>query len=115
MFIAAANALDQDKSNLGEGLLSGLKQMQLYGGARKGQRTMIDSLLPAFQALSLNKSLEEIAKNAREGAESTKKVVKTDFGRSSYVSEQFLEGNVDPGAESIARVFEALSVIKLDE
>lgn len=65
--------------------------------------------------MSLNKSLEEVAKNAREGAESTKKVVKTDFGRSSYVSEQFLEGNVDPGAESMARVFEALSVIKLDE
>lgn len=55
-----------------------------------------------------------MANEAREGANSTKKVIKTDFGRSSYVSEQFLEGNADPGAESMARIFESLRAVKFE-
>jgi len=80
-----------------------------YGGANEGSRTMIDALTPAFRALSANKSLAEVAKEARAGAEKTKTINKTNFGRSAYLNESALQGIVDPGAEIVARVFEKLA------
>lgn len=108
LFTAAANdfAVSND---YGKALLAGLKQMQVYGGAKKGSRTMIDALEPAFEALANNKSLAEAANEARKGADETARITKTLFGRSSYVPEDSLRGVSDPGAEAMARVFEAIS------
>lgn len=108
MFTAAGNDFIQSK-DYSKALLAGLKQMQAYGGAKKGSRTMIDALEPAFEALAHGKSLSEATAEARIGADATARVTKTDFGRSSYVPEEALKGIVDPGAEAMAQVFEALS------
>lgn len=108
LFTAAGNDFSKSKDHA-KALLAGLKQMQSYGGAKRGNRTMIDALEPAFEALASGKSLTEAANEARKGADETAKVTKTDFGRSSYVPEEALKGVTDPGAEAMAQVFEAVS------
>ncbi|WP_028298545.1 dihydroxyacetone kinase subunit DhaK [Olivibacter sitiensis] len=108
LFTTAGNNFEEGK-DLGEAFLQGLKRMQDLGGAQVGDRTMIDALAPAFEALSQGKDLREIAKAARKGAESTKKMTKTKFGRSSYLSASNLKNIPDPGAEVVARALEALS------
>ena len=45
---------------------------------------------------------------AREGAVATALMTRARSGRASYVSADRLAGHVDPGAEAVARVFEAL-------
>lgn len=108
MFMGAANGYDQTH-DWGKALLAGLEKMKQYGGAKPGDRTMIDALQPAFEALASGKSLSDAAKAARLGADNTKNIKKTHFGRSSYVPEELLAGVPDPGAEAMARVFEAIA------
>lgn len=108
MFIGAANGYEVTH-DWGKALLAGLDKMKQYGGAKLGDRTMIDALEPAFKALAEGKSLADAAKAARLGSDSTKNIKKTQFGRSSYVPEELLSGIADPGAEAMARVFEKLA------
>ena len=86
--------------------------MKEYGGAKVGDRTMIDALEPAFTLLAENKSIEEAAKAARIGTENTKTIKKTLYGRSSYIPEELLNGIQDPGAEAMTKVFDALAKYK---
>ena len=90
-----------------ESLKAGLARMQEIGGANVGDRTMIDALSPALDAL--DQGLSEAATAARKGADHTATIVKAKAGRSSYVSAAQLEGHVDPGAEAVARLFEHLA------
>jgi dihydroxyacetone kinase len=46
---------------------------------------------------------------ARKGADHTSTIVVAKAGRSTYVNEEQLKGNIDPGAEAVARLFEGLS------
>lgn len=108
LFTKASEAFSST-DKLGDALSSGLDQMMAYGGAKEGSRTMIDALHPAFKALSAQKGLSDVAAAARQGAERTKEITKTDFGRSSYLNEQTLKNIVDPGAEMAARIFELLA------
>ena len=87
----------------------GLDAMKRYGGARPGDRTMVDALQPALDALKQGASLGEAARRARDGAHATERMLTARAGRSSYLDERSLEGVTDPGAEAIARVFEALA------
>ncbi|UMM64524.1 dihydroxyacetone kinase subunit DhaK [Aristophania vespae] len=91
-----------------EGLLQGVKLMQHYGGASLGDRTMIDALVPALEALKQTGKLEDAAQAARAGAERTK-LMKARAGRAAYVPEEQLRSIPDPGAEAIARLLEGLS------
>lgn len=108
LFIGAGNYYDEEP-NLGKALLNGLDKVKEYGGAKVGDRTMIDALEPAFTLLADGKSISEAAKAARVGTDKTKDIKKTLFGRSSYIPEELLKGIQDPGAEAMARVFEQLA------
>ncbi|SEB14341.1 dihydroxyacetone kinase subunit L [Pedobacter hartonius] len=110
LFTAAGNTYSKDP-DLGKALLEGLQKVKNYGGAEKGDRTMIDALQPAFEALANHESLAAAAQQARAGAEHTKTVINTKFGRSSYLSEAVLRDVPDPGAEVIARVFEKIAAM----
>ncbi len=88
-------------------LQAGLARMKEIGGARLGDRTMIDALQPALDHLA--QGLVYSAKAARSGADSTANMVQARAGRSTYLSPEQLSGNVDPGAEAVARLFEKLS------
>jgi len=104
LFTAAGNTYSKDP-DLGKALAEGLQKVKDYGGAEQGDRTMIDALQPAFDALANHESLATAAQKAREGADNTKNIINTKFGRSSYLSEAVLRDVPDPGAEVIARVF----------
>ncbi len=70
--------------------------MKQYGGADLGDRTLIDALQPALEALQ-KKDLQAAAQAAQQGAEATAKMVKAGAGRSSYVNKENLDGVMDPG------------------
>ncbi|MCC5973049.1 MAG: dihydroxyacetone kinase subunit DhaK [Rubellimicrobium sp.] len=92
---------------LPEALKVGLARMQEVGGALPGDRTMIDALQPALD--NLPRGLPEAARAARAGADLTAGMASARAGRSSYLNSEQLVGNVDPGAEAVARLFEGLS------
>lgn len=107
-FTAAAQALDGGAA-LPRALLAGLERMTFYGGARLGDRTMIDALEPALKALDAG-GLEGAVAAARQGAEATAAMRKAKAGRSAYIGSQ-LYGVVDPGACAVAEVFAAVSAL----
>ncbi|MEM6358039.1 MAG: DAK2 domain-containing protein, partial [Pseudomonadota bacterium] len=84
-----------------------LDRIQQVGGAGPGDRTMIDALLPALDALP--NGLAAAAHAARTGADATAGITRARAGRASYLAEANLAGHNDPGAEAVARLFEQLS------
>ncbi|PRD16059.1 dihydroxyacetone kinase subunit DhaK [Pantoea coffeiphila] len=108
MFTAAGQRLEEGEP-LPQALQYGLERMQHYGGARVGQRTMIDALDPAFNALAEGKDLAAVAQAAREGAESTSLMRSAGAGRASYLNAESLDGVKDPGAYAVEKVFAALA------
>ncbi|WP_110641743.1 dihydroxyacetone kinase subunit DhaK [Salinicola sp. CPA57] len=108
LMTAAGASLDR-RGELAKALAEGVEKMQAYGGARLGDRTMLDALIPAIESLQRGESLIQAAQAARDGAQATAALTHANAGRSAYVPESALKGVVDPGAEAVARVFEALS------
>ncbi|KNC95681.1 dihydroxyacetone kinase subunit DhaK [Trabulsiella odontotermitis] len=107
IFFTAAGQSVQDGKMLPDALLNGLKQMKHYGGADLGDRTLIDALQPALEALR-DRDLSAAIAAAKEGAARTATMQKAGAGRSSYVNKQNLDGVTDPGAVAIAEVFAAI-------
>jgi len=106
-FTAAGQALHDGKP-LADALLSGLAQMKQYGGADLGDRTLIDALQPALEALQKS-DIQAAAQAAKKGADATASMQKAGAGRSSYVNKENLDGVTDPGAVAVAEVFAALA------
>lgn len=86
---------------------AGLARMQEVGGAKLGDRTMVDALAPALDALE--HGLVAAATAARQGAALTATMTKANAGRAAYISASQLAGQVDPGAEAVARLFEHMA------
>ncbi|SCB56269.1 dihydroxyacetone kinase [Rhizobium aethiopicum] len=104
IFFTAAGKAMADKADISAALLAGLERMTFYGGAKVGDRTMIDALSPALNALASG-DIAAAARAAASGAESTKTMTKARAGRASYVSERDLIGVADPGAVAVAAAF----------
>jgi dihydroxyacetone kinase len=107
IFFAAAGDGASSGLPMREALLAGLASMQEIGGARIGDRTMVDALAPALEALG--ESLSAAAAAARKGADFTATLTRAKAGRAAYVNARQLEGHVDPGAEAVAILFEHLA------
>ena len=105
-FTAAGDAAAGGKNWVGA-LRAGLDRVQQVGGAKPGDRTMIDALAPALAALPDGVAAAAIA--ARQGADGTAAMTRAKAGRSSYLSADKLAGHNDPGAEAVARLLEDLS------
>ena len=92
-----------------------LKQVRQRGKAEPGDKTMVDALAPAVAELAaavlegrpLPEAAQRAAAAARRGAEATKDMV-AKRGRAANLAERS-RGHVDPGAMSMALLFEALS------
>jgi len=108
-FSATATALAANKTPL-MALQAGLGSMMEIGGAKLGDRTVIDALAPALDKLT--SGIENAAEAARTGANSTASMIKAGAGRAAYVGAQQLSGYIDPGAEAAARVFECLASLR---
>lgn len=107
IFFAAAGDASGSGLPMREALQAGLARMRQIGGANPGDRTMVDALLPALDAL--DQGLEKAAEAARGGANFTATLTKAKAGRSTYINADQLTGHVDPGAEAVARLFEHLA------
>lgn len=107
IFFTAAGQKVAKKQKIADALLFGLDQMKRYGGADLGDRTLIDALQPALEALK-DSDLKAAVKAAQDGAEATAQMHKANAGRSSYVNSDNLKGVKDPGAVAIAAVFAGL-------
>ncbi|MEQ9607582.1 MAG: dihydroxyacetone kinase subunit DhaK [Kiloniellaceae bacterium] len=90
-----------------QALREGLRRVSEVGGAQVGDRTMIDALAPALEALE--RGLAAAAAAARAGADSTAAIHRAKAGRAAYVPEKNLQGHNDPGAEAVALLLEGLA------
>lgn len=88
--------------------------IQKRGHAQKGEKTMLDSLIPATDVLSeklaaggsLAEALDDACAAANEGIEFTKTIAATK-GRASYLGERSI-GHQDPGATSLTMTLETI-------
>jgi dihydroxyacetone kinase len=109
IFFAATGDARSSGCSLPQALKIGLARMQDVGGAKLGDRTMVDALAPALDCLEV--SLKDAALAARQGANLTALIGKANAGRATYVSSEHLFGHIDPGAEAVARVFEHIASV----
>jgi dihydroxyacetone kinase len=89
-------------------LEKGIDAVQHYGGAKVGDRTMLDALIPAVAALKVG-GIGAAADAGQRGAEATALMTKANAGRSSYVNGSNLRGVKDPGAAAVAFAFQAVA------
>ena len=88
--------------------------IQKRGKAEKGEKTMLDALMPACDAFSeqlaagadLVTALDAACVAANEGVEFTKTIAATK-GRASYLGERSI-GHQDPGATSASMTLEVI-------
>ena len=118
MFLGMADAVQPgavlDANAVADMFEGGLAAVRRQTKADIGDKTMMDALIPAVAAMragveagdSIGAVLKNAADAARRGAASTKDFVAR-FGRAKYLGEKTL-GHQDPGANSIALIFEGL-------
>lgn len=107
IFFAAAGDASASGANPIEALKAGLERVQQVGGARLGDRTMIDALSPGLR--DLGQGVTQAAQAARNGADHTATIRHARAGRASYLSEASIFGHNDPGAEAVAVIFEKIA------
>jgi len=101
---ARVRAGDSDPLALAEAAEGAISKL---GGAKPGDKTILDALHPAVEALRDGGDVRQAASAAREGAEATAQMVAT-VGRASRLGERS-RGLADPGATSLAIILEALA------
>ncbi len=118
LFIGMSNATPEegpiDCTTFVSMLESGVAKLRKNTRAEVGGKTMIDTLVPALAALRESADAQPCvltalaagAEAAVKGAESTKEMQAT-FGRAKNIGERSI-GHVDPGATSMALLFEGL-------
>jgi dihydroxyacetone kinase-like protein len=91
------------------------QEIQARGGARVGDKTIVDALEPAVNSLMesvtaetpLPLAVQKAADAAKAGCESTRRLT-AKHGKAKYLGEQTL-GFVDPGAYAITLIFDSLA------
>lgn len=100
--------------DLREILNAGINGIKLRGGAEKGDKTMLDALIPAFEEinkgmdnnLDIITTLDNAFKASQAGVEYTKTIAARK-GRASYLGDRSI-GHQDPGATSSSLIMEAI-------
>lgn len=95
-------------------LEAAIEGIQMRGKAVRGEKTMLDALIPAYITLKnvygesddIKYALERAIVSAKEGVEYTKTIIATK-GRASYLGERSI-GHQDPGATSALLILEAI-------
>jgi len=113
-FLRAAGALDGgDGAALARAVRAGVGGVAARGKAEAGDKTMLDALIPACDALDealaagkpLSEALNAAAEAAARGRDATEPLVARK-GRASYLGERSA-GHLDPGAASATLLVEA--------
>jgi dihydroxyacetone kinase len=110
LFLRCGNVLEElgstDVPQWAEGLEQGCRAISELGGAKPGDRTMLDALDPFLKSLksaggdTSRDALRTAVVEATKGAEATGRM-RPRMGRSSYLSDRVL-GHPDPGAVAVA-------------
>lgn len=110
---AAAGVERLDRATAVSMLRSAVDGITARGQAVLGDKTLLDSLVPAIEAIEsageadIAATLRAAARAARTSAEATSEL-QARRGRASYAGERSL-GSVDAGAMAVAVIFEALA------
>jgi dihydroxyacetone kinase len=96
--LEAAGAIGRE--NWAQALEQGCQAISELGGAKPGDRTMLDALVPFVKALQTREDLLAALAAADRGVEATAQM-KPRLGRSSYLGDRVL-GHPDPGAKAVA-------------
>jgi triose/dihydroxyacetone kinase / FAD-AMP lyase (cyclizing) len=111
LFLRCGNTLAKSSSagrgEWADAIEQGSRAISELGGAKPGDRTMLDALDPFIQALKKGADLRTAVIAAEEGALATARMKPT-AGRSSYLGERVL-GTPDPGAKAISIWLRAVS------
>ncbi|MFD6285934.1 dihydroxyacetone kinase subunit DhaL [Streptomyces sp. NPDC060205] len=102
---ALGDAAEVDEREFAQALRTGVDAVTQLGGAAPGDKTMIDALVPAVDALG--RSFAAARSAAQEGAQATTPL-QARKGRASYLGERSI-GHQDPGATSSAILIAALA------
>ncbi|UNO38822.1 dihydroxyacetone kinase subunit DhaL [Streptomyces sp. MST-110588] len=102
---ALGDARTVTAGELRAGLRDGVEAVGRLGGSAPGDKTMLDALDPAVEALA--ESVGAAARAAERGALATVPL-RARKGRASYLGERSI-GHQDPGAASAALLFAALA------
>ncbi|CCK32467.1 dihydroxyacetone kinase, L subunit [Streptomyces davaonensis JCM 4913] len=102
---ALGEAAEVDEEQFATAFRTGVEAVMTLGGAAPGDKTMIDALLPAVDALDAGFGAARAA--AEEGALATIPL-QARKGRASYLGERSI-GHQDPGATSAALLVAALA------
>jgi dihydroxyacetone kinase-like protein len=101
---ALGDGAEVSAEQLTEALRAGVDAVMALGGAAPGDKTMIDALVPAVDALGTGFAAARTA--AEQGAQATTPL-QARKGRASYLGERSI-GHQDPGATSAALLIGAL-------
>ncbi|MEV7389118.1 MULTISPECIES: dihydroxyacetone kinase subunit DhaL [unclassified Streptomyces] len=101
---ALGDAAEVGEAQFAEALRAGVDKVMALGGAAPGDKTMIDALVPALDALGDGFGAARAA--AEQGAEATIPL-QARKGRASYLGERSI-GHQDPGATSSALLIAGL-------
>lgn len=104
--VALADRYELDEDDLTVALEAALEGIMMRGKAQRGEKTMIDTIAPAIDALKAARArgadaitaLREATAAAEQGMQSTIPMLATK-GRASYLGERSI-GHQDPGATS---------------
>ena len=114
-FMGMSEAVDGgselDSSAVAEMIIAGAGKMHKQSRAQVGDKTMMDAMLPAVDALraadkgaTVQEMLKLAAKAASDGADATKDM-KAKFGRARNLGDRVI-GHKDPGSVSISLIFQ---------
>ncbi len=103
---------EADFQDFANALNAGVQRIMERTGSKPGEKTILDSLCPALEAIKSGvedpkKALALAAQAAGEGAEATKEMVSV-HGRAAYYGEKSV-GLIDGGAEVGALIFRSLA------
>ncbi|KAF3109534.1 hypothetical protein TWF706_001403 [Orbilia oligospora] len=98
------------KTILQKSLSNALQELCTFTLARKGHRTLMDTLIPFVETFQQTGDLNKAVEEAGKGCEETKKM-EAKLGRASYVNHEQVEkdgGVMDPGALGLKCILEVL-------
>ncbi|MDO0929097.1 dihydroxyacetone kinase subunit DhaL [Streptomyces sp. TG1A-8] len=102
---ALGEAAEVSEEQLAQALRAGVEGVRALGGAAPGDKTMIDALVPAVDALGDGFAA---ARSAAEGGAVATTPLRARKGRASYLGERSI-GHQDPGATSSALLIAGLA------
>lgn len=107
IFLTALSASLGTSASVAGALHAALRELLKYTRARKGDRTMMDCLIPFTDVLMETGNFDKALAEARKGVALTKDL-EAKLGRTTYLDESATRGVPDPGAYGLLVLLEGM-------